>query len=76
MTNLIKKTYKIDGMDCSSCAMVIESDLEDAGIKAKCDFATSELKVELKDKTNHEKVKEIVKNSGYKIEELQNDISL
>ncbi len=66
MPKIVKKTYKVKGMDCTSCAMVIESDLEDAGIKAKCSFAKSALEVEF-DPTiiNEKKIKETVKSSGY-----------
>jgi copper chaperone CopZ len=63
----IKKTYKIQGMDCASCAMVIESDLEDAGFKAKCDFVNEKLEVELENNSQDDKVKKVVEESGYKI---------
>lgn len=61
----MKKTYKIDGMDCASCASLIELDLEDAGIKAKCSFPKETLEIE----GDHDpkKVIEIVKKSGYSI---------
>ena len=63
----IKKTYKVKGMDCASCAMVIESDLEDAGIKCKCDFAKETLEVELDHEDHEKKVHEVVKNAGYNL---------
>ncbi|MEK7526133.1 MAG: cation transporter [Patescibacteria group bacterium] len=62
---MTKKTYKVQGMDCPSCAMVIESDLEDAGIKCKCDFVKAELEVEIESEEHEQKVHEIVKTSGY-----------
>jgi hypothetical protein len=57
--------YKIKGMDCASCASVLELDLEDAGIKCKCSYQSEILEVE----GNHDekKVIEIVKKSGYSI---------
>lgn len=58
------KIYKISGMHCSSCALSIEWALEDAGIKAKCNYAKAELRVENAD---DKKVKEIVEKEGYKI---------
>ncbi len=64
---MTKKTYKVQGMDCPSCAMVIESDLEDAGIKCKCDFAKETLEVEIEHQEHELKVHEIVKKSGYQI---------
>ena len=65
---MMKKTYKIDGMHCTSCALVIESDLEDAGVSAKCNYAKETLEVEFDEaKTNEKKIKEIVASSGYQI---------
>lgn len=60
-----KKVYKIEGMHCASCAAMIELDLEDAGIKAKCSYATSSLEVE----SEHDikKVAEVIKKSGYSV---------
>lgn len=61
-----KNLYKISGMDCASCAMIIESELEDAGIKAKCSYAKQTLEVEQKD-VDLELIKTLVKKSGYEI---------
>jgi copper chaperone CopZ len=57
--------YKIKGFDCASCANLLEMDLEDAGISAKCSYAKEELEVD--DKHDKMKLQEIVKKSGYKI---------
>lgn len=47
---------------------MIESDLEDLGVKAKCSFSKEELKVEFDpEKIKEEKIKEIVKNTGYNL---------
>lgn len=61
----MSKIYKIGGMDCASCASLIEMDLEDAGIKAKCSYPKQNLEVE----SDHDikKVREIVQKSGYNI---------
>ena len=65
---MTKKTYKVNGMDCTSCAMLIESDLEDAGVKASCSYARSTLDVEFDESSMHEsKIKEVVKSAGYDI---------
>ena len=61
----MKKNYKIVGMHCSSCASMLELDLEDAGIKARCSYANETLEVE--DSSNSKKVIEIVKKSGYSV---------
>ena len=60
-----KKVYKIEGMYCASCAAMIELDLEDAGIKAKCSFADSELRVE--EGCDDKKIADIIKKSGYSV---------
>lgn len=59
------KVYKIKGMDCPSCAAMLECDLEDAGIKGKCSYAKSELTIE--GEHEPEKVKKIVRGSGYSL---------
>ncbi len=64
---MANKTYKVGGMDCTSCAMMIESDLEDAGVKAKCSYATQILEIQDSGNLAEEKIKEIVKNSGYSL---------
>ena len=58
------KKYKVLNMDCASCASIIELDLEDAGIKAKCSYAKGLLELE-DEGVDEEKLKEIVKKSGY-----------
>lgn len=59
--------YKIKGLDCPSCASLLEMDLEDAGIKGSCSYPKETL--EIKDGTDPKKVIEIVKKSGYSISE-------
>lgn len=61
------KKYKIVGMDCDSCAKILELDLEDAGIKASCSYTKEVLEVEYNNKISDEKIKEIVASSGYKV---------
>lgn len=64
----IAKKYKVSGMDCTSCATMIELDLEDIGVSAKCDYANSTLEVDFDpEKTKEEKIKETVTKAGYKI---------
>lgn len=59
------KIYKINGMHCASCASIIELDLEDAGITARCSYAKGILEVEKE--YDKKKVVEVVKKSGYSI---------
>lgn len=62
---MAKKIYKISGMHCSSCALSIEWALENAGIKAKCNYAKAQLEVENAD---DQKIKEIVEKEGYALD--------
>ena len=65
---MTKKTFKIDGMHCTSCALMIESDLEDAGVKAICSYAKQTLEVEFDEKKIKEQaVKDVVVKAGYQI---------
>jgi copper chaperone CopZ len=61
----MKKIYKIKGFDCASCAAMLEMDLEEVGIKAKCSYPLETLEIE--DDHDEKKVIEIVKKSGYSI---------
>ncbi len=63
-----KKTFKIQGMHCVSCAMLIEGELEDRGITARCSFAKQTLDVEYDaDKMTDTMVKEAVHAAGYTV---------
>lgn len=65
---MIRKTYKVIGMHCTSCPLIIESDLEDAGIKAHCSYAKQILDVEFDEQMIQDsKIKEVVKSAGYDI---------
>lgn len=61
----MNKIYKIKSFDCASCASLLEMDLEDAGIKAKCSYQKESLEVE--GEHDPKKIVEIVKKSGYSI---------
>jgi copper chaperone CopZ len=59
------KTYKVKGMDCASCASLLELDLEDAGIKASCSYPKETLEIE--GNYDPKKVIEIINKSGYSV---------
>jgi copper chaperone CopZ len=59
------KTYKIKGLDCASCASLVEMDLEEKGIRCKCSYAKESLEVE--GEHDFEMLKEIIEKSGYNI---------
>jgi copper chaperone CopZ len=62
------KTYKISGMDCPSCAMLIESEMEDAGINCKCSYAKQTLEIADLVKHDPNNISKIINSLGYKIE--------
>lgn len=62
----MKKTYKINGLDCASCASLVEMDLEDMGLKSKCSYAKQSLEIE--GDHDYEKVKSVLEKSGYVLE--------
>ena len=62
----MKKIIKIVGMDCPSCAMLIESELEDVGIEARVSYAKQVLEID--DSVDLEKTVKIISGLGYKIE--------
>ena len=65
---MTKKSYKVLGMHCSSCPLIIESDLEDAGIKSSCSYARGTLDVEYDESlVSDEKIIEVVRASGYQL---------
>jgi len=53
-------------MNCPSCASLLELDLEDAGVKARCSYPKSTVEVE--EDGNFVNIKKVVEKSGYKIE--------
>lgn len=64
----MKKIYKITGMDCVSCANLIELELEDMGFTAKCNFPKEELIIESgKVNVEEEEIKKKIKDLGYEI---------
>ena len=65
---MVKKTFKITGMDCDACAKMIELDLEDLGISAKCDYAKKLLEVDLEDgKIEEKEIFSAVTKGGYEL---------
>lgn len=65
---MMTKTFKVKGMHCTSCALLIESDLEDAGVRAVCNYAKQTLTVEFdENKIAEEKITDVVAKAGYQI---------
>lgn len=62
---MIKKTFKISGMHCVSCVMLIEGELEDRGAKARCNLAKNEIEVEYPKELGEEGVRAAIEAAGY-----------
>lgn len=67
MTEII---LKINGMNCTACAMNIDGALEDAGVQeARTNFAKQETKLKFDEsKINLGEIKRIIKAEGYEVE--------
>lgn len=68
MSQTIRKKLKIEGMHCTSCALVINMDLEDLeGIKkAQISYAKQEAEIEFdSEKVTMEVIIETIRKSGY-----------
>ena len=65
----MEKTFKITGMHCSSCEMLIKDALEDSGVKVKEISSKKGIaKVDFDEKkTNESKIKTIIEGEGYKV---------
>lgn len=70
MANIVKKTFKIDGMHCTSCALSIDMDLEDLEgvISSKTSYAKQETEVEFdEEKLKVENIVKTIGDTGYKV---------
>jgi Cu+-exporting ATPase len=61
---------KITGMHCVSCALTIDMELEDNGVKSsETNYARSETEVSFyENKISLEKIKSLIEKLGYKVE--------
>lgn len=65
----MKKTYKIKGMHCSSCAKMIEMELEDKVNKISVSQKDEKAVVEFDEsKISEKEIKKIISELGYKIQ--------
>ncbi|MCL5970004.1 MAG: cation transporter [Patescibacteria group bacterium] len=65
---MIKQTFKIEGMHCSSCVLNIDFDLEDLeGVKScKTNYAKQQTEVEFdEDKIKPQQILDQIKKAGY-----------
>ena len=68
MSKIVKKKLKIEGMHCTSCAMLIEGELEDIGADAKCNWVKQNVEVDYDPKIISEDIViQAIQKNGYKI---------
>lgn len=66
----MKKTFKIEGMTCNSCATRIENALEDKDVKAKVSFSKETADIEFNpEKISEKEIKSIIEKEGYSVDE-------
>ncbi len=64
---MIKKIYKINGLDCPACATDLECDLECFCKSAKCNYVKGTLEVILINKDQERRIFETVKKANLQI---------
>ena len=64
---MIKKTFKVSGMHCPSCVMLIEGELEDQGARARCDLVKNEVAVEYPEELGDEGIRAAIEAAGYAV---------
>ena len=65
-----RKTYKIAGMHCVGCVMLIEGELDDIGVKARINYAQQFIEAEFDpQKTTSDQIKKTIAKLGYTVVE-------
>ncbi len=63
----MKKTFKITGMHCTSCAKLIESELSDKVKSIHVNHETGKAKIDFdENKISESEIKKIISEQGYK----------
>jgi uncharacterized protein len=72
---MIKSKYKIEGLHCGSCELIIEDRLkkESGFFKSEINSRNSEILIESKEKISKEKLNQIFKKNGYKFLKIDKD---
>jgi sulfite exporter TauE/SafE/copper chaperone CopZ len=64
----MKKTYKIKGMTCNSCAMLIEKSLKNKVNSAHASFSKEEVEVDFnEDKVSEKEIIKAIEKAGYEV---------
>jgi len=66
---MTKKTFKLSGLHCTSCNMLIENELEDQlGVRAVCSYHTQKVEVEFDPKkVAASRIVKVIESQGYKV---------
>ena len=65
---MIKKVFKLSGMHCTSCSLIIEGELEDRGVVARADYRKQEVTAEYDPGQISEKqIKTMIEEQGYRV---------
>ncbi len=70
MSNIVKRKFKIEGMHCSSCSMLIDGELEELnGVKSSItSYAKQVCEIEIEEENvNVENITILIENLGYKV---------
>lgn len=68
MNTIQHKQFKVLGMNCPSCASLIQMELEDGGIENSCSYASQTLTIKNSGKTK--KAIGIVQKLGYTLKQV------
>ncbi len=70
----MKKTFQIKGMHCNSCAILIQTELEEKVNSIRVSYADEKAEIDFdENKISEKEIKEIIKKLGYNIEELEDE---
>lgn len=62
------KIFKLSGLHCTSCSLVIEGEIEDLGAKASCDYVKQTVKVEFDPEIlSEQKIIAAIEGQGYEV---------
>jgi len=65
---MIQKTLVVTGMHCTSCAFLIEGELEDIGVTAKASYQKGEVAVSFDEtKISEKDIYKTIVNAGYAV---------
>lgn len=70
MSNIVKETYKVEGMTCASCANAAERAVRklDGVVNQNVNLATEKLTVEFEDdKVDYDTLEKAISKAGYKL---------